>query len=152
MKTTHIKWFAGAGLLFAAVTFTAWRSAGSTQPVKPFTIQYAYNGDTTVPYKKAYGKKEYRIGDLDDALKDLDRAMLAMDKNMKIDFSKMDKEMKLAMEEIKKIDFTKIGREVQASLKEVNWEKTRAEVDKAMRQAEIQLKEVDMKKIQKDRE
>ena len=56
------------------------------------------------------------------------------------------------MEEIKKLDFTKISREVQASLKQVNWEKTRAEVDKAMRQAEIQLKEVDMKKIQKELE
>ncbi len=148
MKTNQSKWYAFAGLAFAALLFSAWQTTGSNLPVKPYLIRY--DEDTSVPRKKSYDKKEYKIGDLDQAMKDLDRAMLDMDKNIKFDFSKMDKEMKLAMEEIKKIDFEKISKEVAASLKEVNWEKTRAEVDKALHEAEVSLREVDMKKIEKE--
>jgi hypothetical protein len=152
MKTMNIRQFAGAGLLLAAITFTAWKPDGSTQPVKPFTIRHAYDEDTTLPRKKTTGKNEYRIGDLDQAMKELDRAMVDMDKNLNIDFSKMDKEMKMAMEEIKKIDFNQIAREVEASLKKVDWEKTRVEVDKALREVQMNIKEVDVKKIQQELE
>ena len=148
MKTNHSKWFALAGLGFTAILFSAWQTTGSTLPVKPYLIRYEQ--DTTVPNKKMHEKNEYKVGDIDKAMKELDKAMIDMDKDMKIDFSKMDKEMKLAMEEIKKIDFEKIGHDVQASLKEVNWEKIRTDVDKAMREAEIKIKEVDMKKIEKE--
>jgi len=147
MKTNKSKWFALAGLAFGAFIFCAWQTTGSTLPVKPYLIRY---DDTTAPRKKSNDKKDYKIGDLDQAMKELDKVMLDMDKNMKVDFSKMDREMKLAMEELKKVDFDKISRDVAASLKEVNWEKTRVEVDKALREAEVKMKEVDMKKIEKD--
>ena len=148
MKPNNNKWYAFAGLAFAALLFSAWQTTGSTLPIKPYLIRY--DEDTTIPRKKPNDKKEYKTGDLDRAMKELDKAMLDIDKNRKIDFSKMDKELKLAIEEIKKIDFEKIGRDVAASLKEVNWEKARVEVDKALREAEIKIKEVDMKKIEKE--
>ena len=152
MKPINLKWYALAAALVAIITSTAWKSAGSVQPVKPFTMRHVE--DTTAPRKKIMEKKErdYKISEVDQAMKELDKAMVDMDKNIKIDFSKMDKEIKLAMDEIKKIDFEKIGREVEASLKEVNWEKTRAEVDKALIEAEVKIKEVDMKKIRKELE
>lgn len=153
MQKTNLKWFACAGLLLAAISFSAWRSVGSTQPVRIISVRY--DQDTTAPKKRSadkrdYDKRDYKIGDLDEAMRDLDRAMVDMDKNMKIDFSKMDREIKQAMEEIKKIDFEKIGREVKESLKKVDWDKTRAEVDKALREAEIKIKEVDVEKIRKE--
>ena len=148
MKTNHIKWLAWAGFAFAALTITAWKRTDSTLPVKPHITNY--QDDTTVPRKRSYDKKEYRVGDLDQAMKELDRAMLDMDKNSKIDFSKMDREMKAAMEEMKKIDFDKIGREVEASLKKVDWDKTNIEIKKAMREAEIEMKNVDTKQIKKE--
>ena len=150
MKTNNAKWFVLAGLAFGAFIFSAWQTKGSSLPVKPFLIRH--DGDTTLPRKKQTDKKEYKTGDLDQAMKELDKAMIDIDKNIKIDFSKMDKEMKMAMEEIKKIDFEKIGRDVQASLKDINWGKTRTEVDKALREAEVKMKEIDMKKIEKELE
>ena len=147
MKTSYTKWLTWAGFAFAALTFTAWKKPDSQLPVK--THFYADTQDTSTPRKRNYDKKEYKVGDLDQAMKELDRAMVDMDKNLKIDFSKMDKELKAAMDEIKKVDFEKIGREVRESLKKVDWEKTRAEVDKAMREAEIQVKNIDKQQIEK---
>jgi len=144
MKKNHTKWYALAALAFATVTFSSWKTGGSALPVKPFSIRY--QDDTTIRHKKDH--KEYRVGDLDKAMKELDKAMIDMDKTLKIDFGKMDKEIKAAMDEVKKIDFDKIGNEVALELKKVDWSKTRAEIDKAMREVEIQLKDVDKQKIQ----
>lgn len=146
MKTSNTKWLAGAGFAFAALIFTAWKNPDSQLPVKTH-VNYAAQ-DTSLPRKKNHFKNEYKVGDLDQAMKELDRAMLDMDKNLKIDFSKMDKELKAAMDEIKKVDFEKIGREVRESMKKVDWDKIRAEVDKAMREAEIQVKNIDKKQIE----
>ncbi len=149
MKTISTKWYAVAGLVAAVIIFSAWRPEGS-QETKAQYAGYYDDEDTTAPRKKYHGKRDYKIGDLDEAMRDLDKAMADMDRNFKIDFGKMDKEMKQAMEELKKIDFEKIGREVEASLKEINWEKTRVEVDKALREAETKIRNVDMKKVKEE--
>jgi len=148
MKPTHLKWLMAAGFACTVITLLSWKRTDSTMPVKPYSIHA--QDDTTVPHKRSLEKKEYKIGDLDEAMKELDRAMLSMDNNVKIDMSKMDKEIKAALEEVKKIDFEKIGREVEASMKKIDWEKTRVEVDKAMREAEVKMKDIDMKKIEKE--
>jgi hypothetical protein len=126
---------AGLGRIrLAAVTIVAWKS-NDTIPAKSQPRQY--QEDTTPARKKVYDRKDrdYKIGDLDEAMKELDRAMAEMNVNMKIDFSKMDKEMKIAMDELKKVDFDKIGHEV-AFLKNIDWDKTKVEVEKAMREAD----------------
>ncbi|MES2332315.1 MAG: hypothetical protein V4539_22100 [Bacteroidota bacterium] len=145
MKTTSAKWLAWAGFAFAAVTFVAWKST-DTIPAKSQPHDYQ---DTTPVRKKTYDRRDrdYRVGDLDEAMREIDRVMVDMKSNMKVDFSKMDKEMKSAMEELKKVDFEKIGREVSASLNKIDWDKTRVEVDKAMREAEVKMKDIDMKQI-----
>ncbi|MES2373822.1 MAG: hypothetical protein V4557_14675 [Bacteroidota bacterium] len=149
MKTNHTKWLAWAGFALAAVTIVAWKSNDSI-PARSQPRQY--QEDTTPVRKKVYDRKdrEYKIGDLDQAMKELDRAMAEMNVNMKVDFGKMDKEIKIAMDELKKVDFEKIGHEVAASLKKIDWDQTKMEVEKAMREVDIKLKEVDMKEIKKE--
>ncbi|MBV9987324.1 MAG: hypothetical protein JO301_06575 [Chitinophagaceae bacterium] len=147
MKTIN-KWTAGAVLLAAVITLGAWKVGGAG---KNYQDYYAGdNQDTTPARKKSTGKKDYKAGDLDEAMRELDRAMSDMDKTLKIDLSKMDREMKQAMEELKKVDLDKIGEQVQASLKEINWEKTRGEVDKAMHEAEKALREIDFSKVKQE--
>ncbi len=146
MKTNQINHYVWAVSALMVVTLSSWRSGGSALPVKPWSLT---NQQDTTPSRKK-DKKEYRIGDLDQAMKELDRAMADMDKNLKTDFSKMDREIKAAMEEVKKVDFDKIGREVEAELKKVNWDETRTEIKKALREAELSINEIDMKEIKKE--
>ncbi len=142
------KWFAFAGLAIAALLFSAWQTTGSTLPVKPYLIR-VYQ-DTLKPKSNSQLKKSYYSGEIDIEMKELEKAMAEMNKEMKLDFSKMEKEIKQAMEEIKKIDFAKISREVESSLKEINWDKTRIDVDKSLKEAEIKIKAIDIKKMEKE--
>lgn len=142
------KWFAFAGLALVALLFSAWQSTGSSLPVKPYVL--SVDQDTLKPKSKSQLKKNYPAGEIDIEMKEMEKAMAEMNKEMKIDFSKMDKEIKQAMEEIKKIDFAKISQDVEASLKEINWDKTRMEVDKALKEAEIKIKAIDIKKLEKE--
>jgi len=146
MKPDQTKNYVFGALALALITFSSWKSGGSTLPVKPWSVN---NQSDTTPSRKK-DKKEYRVGDLDQAMKELDRAMVDMNKNMKMDFSKMDREMKQAMEEIKKVDFDKINREVEQELKKVNWEEINTEIKKAVREAELSINDVDMKEIKKE--
>lgn len=149
MKSQTNRMLSLAGFAFAALTFLSWKTAENNHfTVKPSIA--AYPEDTIKPRKKISQNRDYTIGNLDEALKDLDRASADLNKNMNIDFSKMEKEMKTAMEDMKKIDFEKIGRDVQLAMKKIDWDKTRIEVDKALREAQVKLREVDMKNMEKD--
>jgi hypothetical protein len=145
MKTTYLNWLAGAALALVAITIISWKRTDSTLPVSRFAH---YQEDTT-PHKKYSDKKEYTVGDLDKAIKELDRASFEMDRNMNFDVSKMDKEMEAAMDEVKKIDFDKIGREVAESMKKVDWPNIKAEIDRAMREVDVNMKTIDKKEIEK---
>ena len=147
MKTVNTKWLSVAGFAFAAAAFISWKKPDSQLPVTHFSsINFK---DTTLPDKKSKNKKEYKVGDLDQAMKELDNAMVDMDKNMKIDLSKMDKELKLAMDEIKKVDWEKINQEIKTAIKNIDWDKTKAEIDKAIKQAEFETNAVNKEKIEK---
>ncbi|MEO8173692.1 MAG: hypothetical protein ABI581_11435 [Sediminibacterium sp.] len=149
MKTNNTKWLAWTGLAFIAITIVAWKSNDTI----PARSQPRQSGEDTTPTsKKVYSRKDrdYRVGDLDKAMRELDQVMVEMNNNMKIDFNKMDKEMKLAMDELKKVDFEKISHDVATSLKSIDWDKTKVEVEKAMREVDMKLKEVDMTKIKKE--
>ena len=146
MKANHTKNYVWAALALILITFASWKSGTSALPIKPSLIKNL--SDTTPSRKK--DRKEYHVGDLDKAMKELDRAMSDMDKNMKLDFSKMDREIKSAIEEMKKVDFDKIGHEIQSELKKINWDETNAEIKKALREAELSVNEVDMKEIRRE--
>ncbi len=150
MKTTKTQWLSLTGIAFFAFILSSWQINGAGLPIQPYLIEQ--NQDTSPIRKKTYTNRDYKIGNLDKDLKDLDQVMEKMENNTLIDFSKMEKEMNAAMAEIKKIDFTKISKEIKASMKDINWEKTRKDVDEAMRKAALQMKEVDMKNIEKEME
>ena len=135
-------WMA-AGAVFAIILFCAWRSTAPEQLTRQSSSQ-----DTT-PRKKHYYSRdnEFTLGDIDKAMREMDRAMAEVHKNMNMDFSKMNQEIKQAMEEVKKVDFTKLDQEIKAAMKNIDWESIRKETDKAMREAEARLKEVDLKGV-----
>jgi len=138
MKTILInKWIAGIVLALATISFTAWKVADKkTEQQEPsFENFYQDTTKTKKKYKYRYNDdREYKIHDLERAMKELDKASIELDQEIKIDLGKMEKEMKKAIEEIKKIDVDKI----------------QAEVRKAMKEVELALKEIDFKEIDKE--
>lgn len=152
MKKANTRWLALAALAFVAVTFVAWKKSDSMRSVNHYSPGYDYpeDSDTTPVRKKSRSysySKDYNVKDIDEALQEVDRAMLELDKSLKIDLSKMNKELKAAMEEIKSIDFDKIQEEVRTALKEVNWEHVQADVKRATKEAEKELKKIDKESI-----
>lgn len=144
MKTRNPRWLILAAFVVAATTFVAWKNAG------PRAVQqYAadQDGKDTIPSRKKLPKKDYKTGDLDDAMRELDRAMSDLDKNISVDMRKVNEEVKAALEEVKKLDFDKIAADVNASLDNINWDDTHANVERALRQAKESLKKVDKDKI-----
>ncbi|MEO7530192.1 MAG: hypothetical protein ABIS69_02235, partial [Sediminibacterium sp.] len=66
MKTNSLNWLACAGFAFAAATLLSWkRTDHLSAPQTCITQDYA---DTTPILKRSYDKKEYKIGDLDQAM------------------------------------------------------------------------------------
>jgi hypothetical protein len=150
MKTNYLKWLAWAGFVFAAVTIIAWKRTDHIPQGNPSSAVFANNEEDTTPRKKSYNNHDYTTGDLDKAMKELDEALLNMNKNLKIDLTKMDKEIKAAMEEIKKVDSDKISHEVESSLKKVDWDQAKQEVERAMHEVSVKMKEVDVKQLEKE--
>ncbi len=150
MKSKTLQWLSLAGLAFATFIFSSWQVNGGGLPIQPYL--YTTDQDTTPVRKSKKEDRAYTIREIDKAIKEMDRASLEMDQQMKMDFSKMEKNMQEAMAEIKKIDFDKIQRDVKASLKDVNWNEINKEVSITMQEAKKKLKEVDMKKIEKELE
>lgn len=163
MKTILInKWALGIVLALAAISFSAWKVADKETEQQEPSSDYFYQ-DTTKTKKKYKLKydddRDYKVRDLDKAIRELDRASVEIDRDIKMDFSKMEKEMKKAMEEIKKIDVDKIQSEVRKAMKEVELalkEINFTEVDKEMAKVKTELKsekfkhDIDFEKIRKD--
>lgn len=149
MKTQQLRWLGGTALALTAICFLSWKTAENNHYQVKYQVEQSQE-DTIKPRKKTSAKKEYTAGELDQAMKELDQAMLHLNKNINIDLGKMELELKTALAEMKKIDFEKINQEVKTALESVDWDKTRAEVDKALREAQVKMKEVDMKQIEKE--
>lgn len=148
-QSKPIHWPLLAGLALGVVMLSSWTLPELVMPA--YFYEVSSSGDTSLPRKKIHSNnRDYNQADLDKAMTELDKAMVDLDKNLKIDFSKMQKELKEAMEQVNKIDYEKISKEVQASLKQINLQQTKTEVDKAMHEAQVRLQEVDMKKIQQE--
>ena len=87
-----------------------------------------YQGDT-IP-----GKKERKVRDLDDAIRELDEVDIDLE---------MEKAMRNVEKAMKDLDFQKMELDVQRAMQDVNMEKVKADVEKAM-------KDVDFKKIEQE--
>ncbi len=145
-ETKSFKPLLAIALLVMCATFSAWQYLPERNAETNKTG--GEPRDTTKPRKHHHSKDEYRIGDIDEAMKSLDMEMASLDAQLKkLDFSKMEQDMKQAMKEIEKVDFAKIEREVNESLKNVDWKKMQADIDKAMQEVDVHMQELNLEKM-----
>lgn len=135
MKTKRLSIITAVTLGSLALGLVAWKSADSVQPVG-YRIRHEITD--TVPNRN-YRHREYSAGEIDKAMKEVDRAMSNMNFDFNMDMSKMKKDLKASMDELAKIDFSQIDKEIKASMKDID-----VDVAKTVRTA---LESVNMKEI-----
>ena len=118
---------------------------------------FAQNRNTsadTIPQKK-----EKKITDLDEAIRELDKGLMDVERELKEkDWKKMEAEIKASMKEI---DVAKMQADVEKAIKAIDVEKINADIQKAIKEVDTEmikaeiaasLARVDMKKIKAEME
>src|SRR3982751_2768186 len=117
-----------SGLL---ITATAWQG-------KPAQSQQAKTD--TIPDRN-------KIKDIDDALQELEKGKLEMEKSMKdIDWKAMEQNIRESME---KIDMSKIQLQVDKAMKEVDFQKIQADIQKSLKDVDFQKMQMNMQNAMK---
>lgn len=150
MKPFTQKWMMLAVLAITTAGALAWREAGNDQSPMKDNLQRNWTDDTTRPKNRIRGNNDITAGELDRAMKELDRAGVEMDKTLKLDFSKMEKEIKESMAEVNKIDYNEIAREVSNALQKVDWNVIHKEVARALQNIDIRISEKDKEEMKKE--
>ena len=128
---------AGLAILITASAIAAPDFYESAMPLRLYlTGNFA---DTVPVRKKNYDKREYRVGDIDLVLKEVDRAMAELDKNLKTELPDIQREIKAALAEVKKIDVEALNREIKISIDKVDWQQIKSEIRNALREADIEI-------------
>lgn len=126
------------GLPVVIITAVAWQVDDKDKKDSSALKQQA--GDTTVPKQHNYNKNEFRLKELDEAMRQLDIEM----NNLDIRMNGLDTEIsKTIHEALVEIDLEKIGAEVESALKEVN-------IEKKVKEAQEELQKIDLNKINKE--
>jgi hypothetical protein len=132
-------------LLFCGLVIStaAWQDHSATQ--------FSPKMDTTP------GDKKNR--DIDQALEEVERAKIQMEKSLKeINIDKIEKDMRASLEKMQ-LDSDKMKANLEKAMKDINPDKIRVEIDKSLKdinpdriKAEVQaaLAEIDMNKIKKE--
>ncbi len=116
----------------AAIGFSAFRFQDSTRQ-KTFREGYT-NGseDTTTRGKRNRLKIEYNLHELNEAIKEIDVQMLALERHIKsIDLSEIEQQLN---KEFDADHIQKIEKEVNESLNKIDWEKVQSDLKKAVSQ------------------
>jgi TolA-binding protein len=100
--------------------------------------------DTTQPKQRNDDKDEFRMNELEDAMKQLDIQIQKLDLQMKDIDLKISKQLK---EALANVDAEKINSEVQEHLKNVDLDKIKLDVDRSLEEAKQQMKNIDMDKL-----
>ena len=133
-------------LLATAVVGLAWQPAGPDAPKKGHADQRSAI-DTTRPHKPLRSEDDYRVGDLDKVLQNLEAGLENLKVQMKeIQFDKINRQVR---ESIEKIDFDKISRDATVAMSRVDWKKMNEEVRLSMKDAQAELAKIDMAEIKK---
>ncbi len=155
MQPTIIQKAAFAGLAIL-ITVSAIAAPDFYESAMPLRLYLTGNCADTVPVrKKSYDKREYRAGDIDLALKEVDRAMADLDKHLKIELPDIQREIKAALAEVKKIDMEALNHEIKVSLDKVDWQQIKSEISNALREADVEVNDaenMDDLKIHLDKE
>lgn len=139
---TYSKPFSIAVLLAILIGTASWQS----KPKSKMALQQN-TADTVKPGNNSAGEDEFRLDELDKAMKELDEQMKKLE--VELSSGKIDKAIKESME---KIDWKKIQAEIKASMEKVDWKKTQLEMERAMKEAQAAMKNIDMSKLEKDME
>ena len=134
-----------AALPLAVIIICAWQDPKQNQrdTQKIFTNEK----DTVPEVFNEEDNNEFKMEDLDKAMKELDINMDKLDEQMKHLDININKEIG---ESLAKIDFDKIGKEVEESVKAINWKEIQKEIDNSMEQAQEEIKKIDFNKINEE--
>jgi hypothetical protein len=92
-------------------------------------------------------KKQKQVRNLDDALLDLDKGEVEMDKAMReIDGKKMELEMRAAMKGLD-VDMTKMKEDMAKAMKDIDMQKINADVQKSLAGMQKELQQIDVEKM-----
>jgi hypothetical protein len=130
-----------AFLFIVLIVSSSWQTepGSKKEPSKNFT-------DTIKPRNNNADKDESRVRDFDQAMRELEEAMKKLDVEMKkFDGAKLEKEIR---ESMSKVDWKKMQEEIKASMDKIEWKKMQVHVDKAMKEAELNIRNIDMGKME----
>lgn len=138
----NMKPYALAALPVAVIIICAWQDPKQDQNDTPKV--YTDQKDTVPGDLNKEDYDEFKMKDLDKAIKELDINMDKLDEQMKQLDVHINKEIE---ESLAKINFDKIGKEVEESVNVINWKELQKEIDKSMEQAQDEIKNIDLEKI-----
>lgn len=134
-----------AGLSVIVIVTAAWQTDNKTK--RDSTNRQQPTGDTTVPKQHDNDQDEYRVGDIDKAMKELDNAMQHLNIQMKDLNINISKEINDA---ISRIDAEKLNKEIQDAMKNIDFEKIKLETDKSLKEAQEQIAKIDTEKMKEE--
>jgi chromosome segregation ATPase len=133
-------------LFGCSIICIAWQKA-DTPPTPNQGDQHQYS-DTGKPKRSDAATHEYRVDEIDKAMRNLDKELQKMDRELKkMDFSAIEKQVN---EALATIDFQKIKAETDKALKNVDWDKIKEDANKSIAEAEVSLKDLKSEKFQKE--
>jgi hypothetical protein len=139
------KYLVLVGLLLIAVTTVAWQIDNKKKT--DTTSEYHAARDTTQPKQRDNDQDEFRMNELEDAMKKLDIEIGKLDLHMKDLDLQLSKQLSEAMN---KIDFEKMSRQINEQMKKIDVDKIKMDVNNSIEEAHHQLKKIDLEKMGND--
>ncbi len=139
------KYLVLAGLFVITVTAVAWQNDNKNK-ADTTTSNYTTR-DTSEPKQRNNDQDEFRMNELEDAIKKLDAEMQKLDLHMKALDVQLSKELEETMD---KIDFEKMGKQIEEQMKKIDVDKIKMDVNNSIQEAQDQLKKIDYEKMSKD--
>src|SRR6266508_3374520 len=130
------KYLVLAGLFVITVTSVAWQNDNKNK-ADTTTSNYTTR-DTSEPKQRNNDQDEFRMNELEDAMKKV------YEDNIKTDVNNSIRE---AQEELKKIDYEKMREDIEEQMKKIDVDKIKTDVNKSIQQAHDKLKQIDMQQL-----
>ncbi len=139
------KYLVLAGLFVITVTSVAWQNDNKNK-ADTTTSNYTTR-DTSEPKQRNNDQDEFRMNELEDAMKKLDVEIQKLDLQMKGIEVQISKQLK---EAISKIDVEKMGKDIEEQMKKVDADNIKTDVNNSIREAQEELKKIDYEKMRED--
>jgi len=140
------KYFIWVCLSLIAVTAVAWQ-VDNKKKADTTTRKHYATGDTTQPKQRNNDQDEFRMNELQDAMKRLDIEMQKLDLHMKDINLQLSKQLD---EAINKIDFEKMSTQIDEQMKKIDIDKIKMDINNSVEEAQDQLKKIDLEKMGND--